>query len=349
MLKISGVSKSFGSTQVIKNLSLQIADGEFVALLGPSGSGKTTLLRILAGFEDADAGEIRIGNRIVVQNNISVAPERRKVGMVFQDYALFPHLNVRENVAFGLPRSSARADLVKSALAAVDMLDWIDVMPHQLSGGQQQRIALARALAPQPGIVLLDEPFSNLDPALRAQVRADIRRIFKVAGATAVLVTHDQEEALSMADRVAVLLDGELRQFDSPQRIYQQPVTQDVARFVGDAHFLDGLIVENGIETVLGVLPLEPHTSAAGARETVLLRPELVTLHPEADPDGGTARVSHVVFFGRDQVVEVIIDSGETIVARCPTHHLYTSGDRVHITVDHPLHLMPREDKEGEA
>jgi iron(III) transport system ATP-binding protein len=229
------------------------------------------------------------------------------------------------------------------------MLDWIKAMPHQLSGGQQQRIALARALAPKPGIVLLDEPFSNLDPALRAQVRADIRRIFRVAGATAVLVTHDQEEALSMADRVAILLDGELQQFDSPQRIYQQPLTKDVARFVGDAHFLDGVIVENGIETALGVLPLEPHTSEPGERETVLLRPELVTLHPEAHHDGGTARISHVVFFGRDQVVEATLDSGETIVARCPTHHLYTPGDRVHITVDHPLHLMPRDNKNGEA
>ena len=343
MLHISGITKSFGSARVLQTIDLHIADGEFVALLGPSGSGKTTLLRIIAGFEDADAGEIRIGNRIVVQNDISVAPERRKVGMVFQDYALFPHLSVKENVAFGLPRSADRTGLVKIALTAVDMLDWIDAMPHQLSGGQQQRIALARALAPKPGIVLLDEPFSNLDPGLRAHVRADIRRIIRDAGATAILVTHDQEEALSMSDRVAVLLDGELRQYDSPQTVYQQPATEDVARFVGDAHFIEGVITADGIETEIGILPIQGDDYQVGDEQTVMLRPESVTVEPAAAGTLSAPRVKNVVFFGKDQLLEIQLPSGLIIVARCPTHVLYSPGDPVQIKVMWPLHIMPIE------
>ncbi len=349
MLHISGITKSFGSARVLKTIDLHIADGEFVALLGPSGSGKTTLLRIIAGFEDADAGEIRIGNRIVVQNNISVAPERRKVGMVFQDYALFPHLSVKENVAFGLPRSGDRAGLVKIALEAVDMLDWIDAMPHQLSGGQQQRIALARALAPKPGIVLLDEPFSNLDPGLRAHVRADIRRIIRDAGATAILVTHDQEEALSMSDRVAVLLDGALRQYDTPHTVYQQPATEDVARFVGDAHFIEGVITSEGIETEIGVLPIQDAGLEIGSHETVMLRPESVTVDPAPAGTLSAPRVKNVVFFGKDQLLEIQLPSGLIVVARCPAHIVYSPGDPVHIRVLWPLHVMPKTNENGEA
>lgn len=349
MLHISGITKSFGSANVLKTIDLHIADGEFVALLGPSGSGKTTLLRIIAGFEDADAGEIRIGNRIVVQNALSVAPERRKVGMVFQDYALFPHLSVKDNVAFGLPRSADRTELVKLALTAVDMLEWIDVMPHQLSGGQQQRIALARALAPKPGIVLLDEPFSNLDPGLRAHVRADIRRIIREADATAILVTHDQEEALSMSDRVAVLLDGELRQYDSPHAVYQRPATEEVARFVGDAHFLDGVITSEGIETEIGVLPIENEGHEIGCVETVMLRPESVMVEPAPADTVAAPRVKSVVFFGKDQLLEVQLASGHIIVARCPTHVVYSPGDPVHIQVIWPLHVMPGVQQQGEA
>ncbi len=349
MLRISGITKSFGRAHVLKNIDLHIGDGEFVALLGPSGSGKTTLLRIIAGFEDADAGEIRIGNRIVVQNNLSVAPERRKVGMVFQDYALFPHLSVKDNVSFGLPRSADRAGLVKMALEAVDMLEWIDTMPHQLSGGQQQRIALARALAPKPGIVLLDEPFSNLDPGLRAHVRADIRRIIRDAGATAILVTHDQEEALSMSDRVAVLLDGELRQYDNPYTIYQQPTTEDVARFVGDAHFIEGVITGDGIETEIGVLPIQGEGHEIGSTETVMLRPESVTVTPAPAGTLSSPRVKSVVFFGKDQLLEIQLPSGLIVVARCKTHVIHSPGDPVEIRVDWPLHVMPHHTQNGET
>lgn len=349
MLKISGLSKAFGASHVLKHIDMQVDSGELVALLGPSGSGKTTLLRILAGFEDADTGEVRIDNRIVVHDRISVAPERRRIAMVFQDYALFPHLNVRENVAFGLPRSGDRSARVHEALEAVNMMDSINAMPHQLSGGQQQRIALARALAPGPQIVLMDEPFSNLDPALRAQVRADVRKIFRASGVTAILVTHDQEEALSIADRVAVLLDGALEQYDTPQAIYNQPTTEAVASFVGDAHFLPGTVREDGFETDgLGIVPLQPGTSTPGSPGTVMLRPELLSVHPVDTHIGVPAKVSHTVFFGRDQRLDLELASGQQVVARCGTETTFMPGEHVRVAVNRPLHLMPEGSSAGE-
>jgi iron(III) transport system ATP-binding protein len=337
MLRISGLQKAFGNHVVIDGIDLEVEPGEFVALLGPSGSGKTTMLRLVAGFEDADAGEIRLANRILVHDGISVPPERRKIGMVFQDYALFPHLSVRQNVAFGLPRGKQRNDQVEAVLQRVGLGPWIDQMPHFLSGGQQQRVALARALAPNPSIVMLDEPFSNLDPALRMQVRADVRQILRDAGVTAVLVTHDQEEALSIADRIAVLFDGRIAQYAAPEDIYDRPATREVAAFVGDAQFVPGVGRGDTVETVLGTLPL---ANPAEGNVDILIRPEMVDLSPL--PDDERAPVAGTVtsrrFFGRDQQVDVALDhDGSSITARLPTLHHYAEGDRVAVTIDRPV------------
>jgi iron(III) transport system ATP-binding protein len=349
MLTISGLRKAFGNQVVIDGIDLEVEQGEFVALLGPSGSGKTTLLRLVAGFEDADAGEIRLANRIIVHENISVPPERRRIGMVFQDYALFPHLSVRDNVAFGLPRGKTRKDRVEEVLHKVGLGPWIDQMPHFLSGGQQQRVALARALAPSPTIVMLDEPFSNLDPALRMQVRADVRRILQDAGVTAILVTHDQEEALSMADRIAVLFNGTIAQYATPEEVYDRPATREVAAFVGDAQFLPGTALGDSVETELG--PLTLATPVEGDVD-VLIRPEMLALSPLEETPGAVAgTVASRRFFGRDQQVDVVLDriegespaiTGTRMIARVPTLHHFGENERVSVRVDRPVLAYPR-------
>lgn len=341
ILTIHELRKAFGSQVVIDGIELDVGEGEFVALLGPSGSGKTTMLRLIAGFEDADAGEIRLGNRLIVHDGISVPPERRKIGMVFQDYALFPHLSVRDNVAFGLPRGKAKKGRVEVVLERVGLGPWIDQMPHFLSGGQQQRVALARALAPNPEIVMLDEPFSNLDPALRMQVRADVRRILQDAGVTAILVTHDQEEALSMADRIAVLFDGRIAQYATPEDVYDRPATREVAAFVGDAQFVPGVATGDMVETVLGTLAL---ASPEEGDVDILIRPEMVSLSPlEDDSAGSPGTVASRRFFGRDQQVNVTLDrDGTALTARIPTLHHYAEGERVAATIDRPVLAFPR-------
>lgn len=348
MLKISNLTKSFGGAAVLKNIDLNVPEGEFLALLGPSGSGKTTLLRTIAGFEDADTGTIRIRDQVVVHNATAVAPERRRIGMVFQDYALFPHMSVRENVSFGLPRGRGRSSMVEHALEAVEMSPWKDSMPHELSGGQQQRIALARALAPEPGIVLLDEPFSNLDPALRAQVRSDVRRILHDAGVTAMLVTHDQEEALSIADRVAVLLDGEIAQIGTPREVYQQPSSQAVASFLGDAQFLEGVVEDRAMDTSFGTVTLRNEVPA-GARVTALVRPEMVAIMPAGSSANADFRVRDIGFFGRDQRVVLESREGLTLVARIPADAAYRIGQEVSIRFNQPLHVISVENESGEA
>ena len=227
-LRCTGIAKRFGDTVVVDDLDLMAHTGEIVALLGPSGCGKTTTLRLIAGFEAQDSGTIEIGGRLVAgpSPGRGEPPERRRVGMVFQDYALFPHLSVGKNVAFGLTRDQERNGQVEAALETVGLPDFAGRMPHELSGGQQQRVALARALAPGPDVILLDEPFSNLDAALRASVRAEVRQILSRAKATALLVTHDQEEALSLADRVAVMWDGHVVQSATPETLYHRPVSR---------------------------------------------------------------------------------------------------------------------------
>jgi iron(III) transport system ATP-binding protein len=339
MLTIKGLHKAFGNQVVIDGVDLAVEAGEFIALLGPSGSGKTTMLRLIAGFEDADAGEIRLDNRIVVHDTISVPPERRRIGMVFQDYALFPHLSVRDNVAFGLPRGKAREARVEEVLERVGLTPWIDQMPHVLSGGQQQRVALARALAPNPTIIMLDEPFSNLDPALRGQVRADVRRILQEAGVTAILVTHDQEEALSIADRIAVLFHGKIDQYGTPEEIYEHPATRDVAAFIGDAQFLPARADGTTGSSILGEIPL---LAPADGDVDLLIRPEMLSLAPfDQQPAGIAGTVTIRRFFGRDQQITVVLPDGKEIIARVPTILRFITGEQVSITVNRPALAFP--------
>ncbi|MCO5215769.1 MAG: ABC transporter ATP-binding protein [Thermomicrobiales bacterium] len=340
MLRISDLTVRFGETTVLNAIDLEVREGEFLALVGPSGSGKTTLLRTVAGFEEANRGTIRLRDQVIVQDRQSTPPERRHVGMVFQDYALFPHLSVRENVAFGVLRSREKKDIVERALASVEMSRWIDSMPHELSGGQQQRIALARALASEPRMILLDEPFSNLDPALRTQVRADVRRILRDAGVTAMLVTHDQEEALSIADRVAVLLHGEIAQIGTPREVYHTPNSKAVGSFVGDAEFLDGIVRSGGLETDLGIIPIAG-SLPEGMKATAMIRPEMVMLKSETGSSAERLHVQHSEFFGRDQRVVLQHHSGSSIVARVPSETIYRPGEDVAVRFTHPAHVLP--------
>src|SRR5688500_845036 len=267
MICVHGVTKRFGAVTAVDAADLCVERGEFVALLGPSRCGKTTLLRLVAGFEAPDAGEVKLGDRVVADASTWVPPERRRVGMVFQDYALFPHLTVAENVGFGLPRRERRAR-VPALLARVDLCVLRERSPHELSGGQQQRVALARALAPGPELVLLDEPWSNIDPHLRSSMRDELARILRAIHVTVVLVTHDREEAVSLADRIALMRNGTVVQEGTAEEVYLAPATRWAAEFVGAGNFLPGRL-ENGIvETPVGRFPAQ---NANGARDVEVL------------------------------------------------------------------------------
>ena len=322
MICVHGVTKRFGSVTAVDAAELCVERGEFVALLGPSGCGKTTLLRLVAGFESPDAGEVRVGDRVVADGSTWVAPERRRVGMVFQDYALFPHLTVAENVGFGLPRRERRTR-VPIVLALVDLCGLGGRYPHELSGGQQQRVALARALAPNPELVLLDEPWSNIDPHLRGSMRDELARILRAVGVTVVLVTHDREEAFSLADRIALMRDGTVVQEGTPEEVYLAPATRWAAEFVGAGNFLPGRIDGDLVETLLGRFPV---TNLNGARVVdALIRPELLELAP--DP-AGAAEVVGREFRGHDVFYRVRLN-GLELVSQRPSNELVALGARV--------------------
>jgi iron(III) transport system ATP-binding protein len=311
-LEIAGLRKAFGAHPVLTGVDLSVPAGSLTAILGPSGSGKTTLLRLLAGFDRADAGTITIGNMIVDSPKVHVPPERRRIGYVPQEGALFPHLTVAANVAFGLPSRERRSAKPEQLLETVGLGGFGKRYPHQLSGGQQQRVALARALAIEPAVVLLDEPFASLDAHLRASVRADVQRIFRDSGTTAVRVTHDQDEARSVADRVAVLRDGKIAQCDAPEDLYTRPADPELAAFIGDANLITGEHVAGSVQTLLGLLPLmhnEPGFPATG-HVTVLVRPEQIRLGASEQGDV-RARVLSYGYHGHDAVVRVQPEQGE--------------------------------------
>ena len=286
---ITGVVRRFGEAQVLSGLSLSVAPGELMALLGPSGSGKTTLLRLIAGLDRPDGGTIDLGDRRVAGGSTFVPAERRGVGLVFQDWALFPHLSVAANVGFGLPRPERRASpRIDTALARVGMVGFGDRRPDTLSGGQQQRVALARAMAPSPRVLLLDEPFSNLDAGLRTDVRSEVRRTLRSIGVTAIFVTHDRDEAFTLGDRVAIVNEGRIAQVGTPEEVYATPSDRWVAGFLGDANFVPGTI-EAGRPSVavspLGPLPIRGIVGPGPV--SVLLRPEALTIRPTIDGRAG--------------------------------------------------------------
>ena len=306
-LAVTDLYKAFGSQAVLRGVDLSVPDGSLTAILGPSGSGKTTLLRILAGFLRADRGTVTLGGRPVEDHRHSLPPERRGIGYVPQEGALFPHLTVERNIAFGLGRHRRHDGRVRRLMDMVGLGELARRYPHELSGGQQQRVALARALAIEPAVVLLDEPFSSLDAGLRAAVRADVQRILRHSGTTALLVTHDQDEALSMADRVAVIRDGRIAQTGTPQELYDHPVDPALADFLGDANLIHGSVDSAVALTPLGPLALRSE-SVATPRPTpavVLVRPEQMEIRPGPGNDGLAARVLESQFHGHDTVMTV--------------------------------------------
>lgn len=326
-LSISDVQASYGGPPVLRGIDLDVPAGAIAAILGPSGCGKTTLLRVVAGFEHPRAGAIVLGDRVIMriggsEPNTFVPPEKRRIGIVPQEGALFPHLSVWGNVAFGLPRSGRsrrqRAAEVAELLDLVGLSDLDDRMPDELSGGQQQRVALARALAPAPELILLDEPFNALDAGLRASVRADVRVALRAANVTTVLVTHDQEEALSSADLVAVMRAGRIVQMGSPAEIYRTPRTLSVATFVGAATVLPAVADGAYARTELGPLPLLTQASGSGQ---VVVRPEQLRIEAPGERAGGSgcwrARIIDVEFYGHDAKVSVEVNGDAGVRLSC--------------------------------
>jgi iron(III) transport system ATP-binding protein len=309
-----------------------------MALLGPSGCGKTTVLRLIAGFERPDGGRIAIGQRLVSGPDEFVPPESRQVGMVFQHYALFPHMSVADNIAYGL-REKQRRGQIGELLEMAGLSGLESRMPHELSGGQQQRVALARALAPRPAVLLLDEPFSNLDADLRAMMRAQVREIIKNVGITALFVTHDQDEALFMGDRVAIMRDGRLEQAAEPQTLFLAPATRFVAAFIGHASFLPAWVTDAGLDTEIGFVP-QPVDAPAGALVDALARPDDLMLSADSD---GNARIVGRTFRAGTYLYDVLLDSQCTVRCVCNHIHEYTLDTRVRVTLapGHALAWFP--------
>jgi iron(III) transport system ATP-binding protein len=324
---LEGVSKSFGATRAVREVSLEVEHGELMAVLGPSGCGKTTLLRLIAGFEAPDGGSVAVGDETVAGPGTLVPPEKRRVGMVFQDYALFPHLTVEANIAFGLSRRprDEREALTRGTLELVGLQHKTRRYPHELSGGERQRVALARALAPEPEVVLLDEPFSSLDATLRADLRREVELILRDAEATALLVTHDQEEALSLADRLAVMREGRIVQVGAPEEVYGRPASRWAAQFVGEVNVLAGVAREGGVETELGRFDLR---APATGTVHVAVRPEQLELTARHD---GNAEVVSREFRGHDVLYRLRHEGGRTVLVQLPSLELYEVGARVFV------------------
>lgn len=339
MLEVEGLTKSFATMEgpAVERVSFTLPEGEILALVGPSGCGKTTTLRLIAGLERPDDGVIRLNGRTVAGPNVFIPPEQRQVGMVFQDHALFPHLTVAQNVAFGLagrPAAEVRAR-TDEMLALVGLEHLARRYPHALSGGERQRTALARALAPCPLVLLLDEPFSSLDADLRGEVREQVRGILKARGVTAIFVTHDQEEALYMGDRLAVFQRGRIAQIGAPEQIFHAAATRFVAEFMGGSDFLPGRTVPGGIETPLGLVP-QPLALALGTPVEIALRGDDVSFTP--DPTGNGVIVQRL-FQGAYNLYRLRLDGGQLLHAQMPHTALYPSGARVRVFISagHPL------------
>lgn len=352
LLKLEGIYKEYAEETAVRNVSLTVHKGELLTLLGPSGCGKTTTLRLIAGLEEPTRGQISINDETVAGNGAFVSPDSRDVGIVFQDFALFPHLTVEENIAFGL----TDADKTETRERVEELLDLVDLPAHgektpdQLSGGQKQRVALARSLAPEPEVLLLDEPFSNLDVRLRVEMREEVRRILTEAGVTAVSVTHDQEEALSISDRVAVMNDGRIEQVGDPAAVFEQPESKFVASFLGRASFIEGRLHDQKIETGIGTLDaatLEGYDAVYdNAPVDVLVRPDDVRATP-ANGHNSDGYVLQRQYVGPSFIYRVELDSGE--IVHCLHNHVesFQTNQRVSVELvaDHPLAWYPRQDE----
>lgn len=322
------------ATPAVNSLNFTLLAGEIGCLLGSSGCGKTTALRAIAGFQNVDAGHITLNGRLLASASVHLAPEKRRVGMVFQDYALFPHLNVADNITFGLQQASPadRKNICLDMLKLVKLEGLEHRFPHELSGGQQQRVALARALAPTPDLLLLDEPLSSLDAELRRSLALEVRDILKTRGISAIMVTHDQEEAFAFADKIGVMHDGRLEQWDVPFNLYHEPKTRYVADFVGQGVFLPGFILDpNAIETELGVLQSHKHyTWLNKTAVDVLLRPDDIVQDPQSPY---RAQIIHKVFTGTSTLYRLQLPTGSCIEAALPSHHNFDLGKEIGVKV----------------
>jgi iron(III) transport system ATP-binding protein len=339
-LELQDVVRSFGARRAVDGLSMRLPKGSIGCLLGPSGCGKTTALRCIAGFEPVDAGSIKAHGRLLSSPQFQAPPDSRGIGMVFQDYALFPHLTVLENVAFGLHRLERvhRLRRAQDILETVGLTEHRAQYPHQLSGGQQQRVALARALAPEPAIVLLDEPFSSLDVELRERLGVEIRAVLKTLNATALLVTHDQQEAFAVADVVGVMRAGRLEQWDAPYELYHRPATRFVADFIGQGVFVPGEVVAPGaVQTEVGLMRANGKGEwRTGRRVDLLLRPDDV-IHDDASEL--RAEVCQRAFRGAEFLYTLKLPSGRQLLSLVPSHHDHAVGERIGIRIE-PDHVV---------
>ncbi|TVQ41485.1 MAG: ABC transporter ATP-binding protein [Wenzhouxiangella sp.] len=344
-LVVDDIHLGYGDVPVIKGLSFELKDGEIGCLLGASGCGKTTALRAIAGFEPVRQGEIQVGGQLVSAPGRQVAPEKRSVGMVFQDHALFPHLDVGSNVAFGLRRLSRdeRQQRVQHLLELTGLTGLDQRYPHELSGGQQQRVALARALAPEPAVLLMDEPFSNLDTRLRRRMGEEIRGMLKARGTTTLLVTHDQHEAFALADRVGLLKDGRMLQWDSPYQIYHRPATRYVAAFTGRGSYLNATVDHDTLVHALGRSPL-PEERPRGREVALLIRPDDI----RPNPKGTRARVVARQFQGAEILYRLRLDGGEEVTALFPSHDDFDVDSSIGVELDaQHLVLFPADQPSG--
>ena len=351
VLEVRRLSQAYGANEVVRDLSFSLPRGAIGCILGPSGCGKTTLLRCIAGFEPVSAGEIRLAGSVVSRPGLMVPPEKRRIGMVFQDYALFPHLNIADNIGFGLRSlgDKQRRARIEELVQLVGLAGSLAAFPHEVSGGQQQRVALARALAPRPDLLLLDEPFSNLDVDLRERLSLEVRDILNASGTTAVMVTHDQHEAFAMADEIGVMREGRIEQWDSAYNLYHRPANRFVADFVGQGVFLPAKVLsDRQVEIELGVLngsiPHDCHSGCdvcgKGCSAEVLLRPDDI-IHDDASQL--QAEVVHKAFRGAEIMYTLKLESGRKVLALVPSHHNHTLGERIGIRldVDHVVAFSP--------
>ena len=325
LIRTRSISKSYDEEQVLSDFNLDVWKGSITGILGSSGSGKTTALRLIAGFDRPDAGIIEMKNEVIVSDEIWLPPERRNIGMVFQDYALFPHLSVEKNIAFGLGKNDLEQGRLKEVIDMCNLSGLINKFPQELSGGQQQRVALARALAPNPEVVLLDEPFTSLDAQMARVLRDEVVELLKNTETTAIIVTHDQEEALSVCDVVSVLEKGKIIQSSTPQEIYLNPVSKTVANSVGDPNILKGFSIDGRVETSLGTF-----VSAYEGALDVSIRPECIELNLDSE---GSYIVKECTFYGHDQVISFQNSKGEVFRARSLPNTIYEAGDKVNIEI----------------
>jgi len=345
LLELHNLTYAYDNHKVVDGLSFQLAQGQIGCLLGPSGCGKTTVLRCIAGFEPVIGGEIRVDGQLISSGNIHLAAEQRRIGMVFQDYALFPHLTVTDNIGFGLRemRAQERRERVAELLVTVGLSEQGKKFPHELSGGQQQRVALARALAPRPRLLLLDEPFSNLDIDLRERLALEVRNILRAEGTTAVLVTHDQHEAFAIADQIGIMHEGRIQQWDAPYNLYHRPANRFVADFIGQGVFLPGEVLDsNQIRIELGTLSsdmlvvgnADSLAREKGCHVSVLMRPDDVTHDDESEL---TAEIIDKAFRGADFLYTLKLASGAHVLSLVPSHHNHAIGEHIGIrlAVDH--------------